>query len=397
LKDTLYTAQVRQRLLGQGFAELASPADIGFTLTLARKESWGRLLLAVAPIGIGDQPAAREALSSASGAWVLNMQRQGAEPCYMVLIFPFARRVPDALSGAVKALRREDPQQRWGVIPWTADLEVELVDRHTGFPRVDDGVARALTELERGAVAERWERLTGPRIGRGAALRIDMGHMPVTRLILAATISYYLWVAIAAGGLAALLGGPSAPALVTWGANDTRYVFGAGEQWRLFSHMLLHGGLLHLGLNMWALWNLGRHVEMVYGGGRMAFIYVVAGVLGGVASVAVRATTVTSVGASGAIMGLMGALVYFALALPGRRVDWRNLMGPVGINLMLGFFIPGIDNYAHIGGFIGGVLAAFLAGIPGERKPWRFAAMAAAGLVVLLLVGGVLPLPRLRL
>jgi rhomboid protease GluP len=64
---------------------------------------------------------------------------------------------------------------------------------------------------------------------------------------------------------------------------------------------------------------------------------------------------------------------------------------------MLGFFIPGIDNYAHIGGFIGGVLAAFLAGIPGERKPWRFAAMAAAGLVVLLLVGGVLPLPRLRL
>ncbi|MDB4894959.1 MAG: hypothetical protein JWN15_1221 [Firmicutes bacterium] len=397
MNDTQYGAQVRQRLLDRDFVELPAPADLAarYTLTMERRESWGRLLLAVAPMGSGDQPAAREALVNASAAWVRNLQRRGEAPCYLILVFPFARRVPDALSALVKALRQDDPRQRWGVVPWTADLEVELVDRHTGFPRVDDAIARALTEVEHSAAAESWGRLTGPRIGRGPLLRINMGHMPATRLILAATISYYLWVGMLGGGLPAILNGPDAATLVRWGANDTVHVFGAGEQWRLFTYLLLHGGLLHLGLNMWVLWSIGRHVEMVYGAGRTGFIYVIAGVAGGIASVAVRSTPVLSVGASGAVLGLMGALLYFALALPGRRMDWRQLMGPVVINLMFGFFFPGVDNYAHIGGFIGGVAAAFLAGIPGERRTWRLAAMAAAGLVVALLLGGVLPLPRI--
>lgn len=243
MKDSQYTAQVRPRLLGQGFAELPAPADMTLTLSLVRVESWGRLLLAVAPIGIGDQPAAREALVNASGAWVRNMQRRGAEPCYMVLIFPFDRRVPDALSDAVKALRREEPQRRWGVMPWTADLAVELVDRHAGFPRVDDGVAHALTELERGALAESWDRLTGPQIA---------GRRPAHRH------------------------GPHA---------------GHPADSRCYRQLLPLGG------------------------------------------------------------------------------DRRRRAG--------------------------GVLAAFLAGIPGERKPWRFVAMAAAGLAVLLLVAGALPLPQL--
>lgn len=401
MNDQAYLAQVQAKLVDRGYAEHPVPADLSgrIPVALRRTEEWGELLLCIATGDDAAEASRREALVSAVGAWVRQEARRAEQPFYAVLVFPFTGGVSDELSEAIKALRIEDPQQRWGLITWTADLAVELVDRHTGFPPVDHEVAQVLTEVPRGAAEEAWRSATGPRLGARRNPLGNLGYVPATRLILATTVAAYLAVIlIGGGGLGNLLtGGPTGQSLAVWGANHGRLVIDYGQHWRLFTYMLLHGGLMHLGFNMWALWQVGRYVELVYGSARMVFIYVVAGVAGGIASTVFRSGAVLSVGASGAILGLMGALVYFAMALPGRRVDWQGLLAPVGINLAFGFLVGGIDNYAHIGGFIGGLLAAFLAGIPGQRKPWRLAAMAGVTVAMLLLLAGRIPLVHLPL
>jgi membrane associated rhomboid family serine protease len=387
-----YLASVRERLTGLGFAEVAAPDGLG--LVLERQESWGRLAVGLPPaLAPAADGAAWGALAGSSAAWVQTSLRQGEPRRYLILVYPFEKKVSEETAERIKALRQEDPRQRWGLVAWPADLEVELIDRPAGFPKVDDKVARALTEVPRGAVEGLLLQATGPKIGR-RTFGMNMGYVPATRVIMAATIAYYLWVLLISGSTMNVIGGAVARDLTTWGANDSRLVLEQGQHWRLLTYVLLHGGLMHLVLNMWALWSLGRHVELIYGSRRMVYIYIFAGIAGGIASAAFRAYPVISVGASGAVLGMMGALVYFAVGMRG-AVDWRAFMGPVVINLFYGFFIRGIDNHAHIGGFIGGVIAAFLVGIPGQRKPWRVAAMVAGGVVMGLVLSGLVPLPRL--
>lgn len=393
-----YYAQVRERLAPHGYTEATVPADMAGRLLVAleRAEPWGRLFVAMADAEAAADAGKREGLVNAAAAWVREQVQEGGKPCYLMLVFPFEHTVPEAAAEAIKVLRQEGAERRWGVIPWIADLEVELIDQHTGHPKVGPELAQALTEVPRGAAEQIWRRATGPKIGVRSPLLGNLGYLPATRLIMASTFAWYIWVLLAGGGGGLdVLGGPGIDELRHWGANDGRLVLIGGEQWRLLTYIWLHGGLLHLGFNMWAFWSAGRHVELLYGSGRMAFIYVAAGVAGGIASAVFRSGFAVSVGASGSVLGMMGALVYWAMAMPGRRLHWREMLGPVGINLLYGFFWRGIDQHAHIGGFIGGFLMAFVAGIPGERKAWRLVAMAMTGLLMGALLAGLLPLPHL--
>ena len=131
-----------------------------------------------------------------------------------------------------------------------------------------------------------------------------------------------------------------------------------GEYWRLFTAMFLHVGLTHLAINSVGLLILGMHVERLFGHYRFAAIYVLAGLFGSVASFAFNSIGIAA-GASGAIFGVFGALVAFFVVR-------RNMMGEMGrqtltglmvllaINLFFGFASPGIDNFAHVGGFVAG-------------------------------------------
>ncbi|HLN64421.1 MAG TPA: rhomboid family intramembrane serine protease, partial [Symbiobacteriaceae bacterium] len=343
MNEAGYRAQVQERLVQQGFTVEAAPPDLSLGLTtLVREETWGRLLLALvaAPTAaaIGGDRAGGEQLVRACAAWMRNMQRQAERPCYLVLVFPFDRRVPEATSAAIRALQQEDPYSEWGVLPWVADLDVGLVDRHNGFPRVDDRVTAVLTDsVPHGRVEEVLRQARAPQVGRRQRSQLEsmLGDVPATRLILAATVAFYLWVFLVSGeSFNNIVGGPRGQTLLAWGANYGPLVV-RGQAWRLATHMLLHGGLLHLVLNMYSLWIIGRNVEVIYGSGRLSFIYVVAGVAGGIGSAIVRPYPALSVGASGAIFGLMGALVYFALTLKG-RVDWRAMLSPLALNLFLG-------------------------------------------------------------
>ena len=147
-------------------------------------------------------------------------------------------------------------------------------------------------------------------------------------------------------------------------ANNYLFVR-SGEYYRLFTCMFLHGGLMHLLFNMYALYVIGPQVERYYGKIKYLFIYLVSGLLGSVFSCVFMSANTMSLGASGAIFGLLGSIAYFTYhyraTLQGLL---RSQIVPVIlINLSLGLFISGIDVSAHIGGLIGGILVSMVIGI----------------------------------
>ena len=138
-----------------------------------------------------------------------------------------------------------------------------------------------------------------------------------------------------------------------------------GEYWRLFTAMFLHAplgariGILHILFNMYILRIYGPNVEEAFGKVRFVLMYLIAGLSGGTLSYLLSDCRISGVGASGAIFGVVGILLVY---LYRRRSSTfvaayqRSLMTFVGINLLFGFLIPGIDNWAHIGGLAGGMM-----------------------------------------
>jgi membrane associated rhomboid family serine protease len=183
--------------------------------------------------------------------------------------------------------------------------------------------------------------------------RVDKDVKPV--------ITYgIIWINIIMWILMTLAGGSTNVAvLVRFGAMYAPLVI-RGEYWRLITPMFLHVGAIHLAFNSYALYNLGTLAEKIYGRSKFIVVYAAAGVLGSVFSFLF--TRAVSAGASGAIFGLLGALLYFGRKRPGvfRRGFTANLATILLINLFIGFSNPGIDNFAHIGGFIGGYISSHL-------------------------------------
>ncbi len=168
------------------------------------------------------------------------------------------------------------------------------------------------------------------------------------------------------GGLAALfgLGGIDTSILVRMGAS-LPLQFNIPQPWRLVTAVFLHGSLLHLGFNMWVLMDIGPTIEELYGSARFFFIFVATGVFGYVAS---SAFGHLSVGASGSLLGMIGVLL--ALTIGRQSIGMRMLRSQLLYWLVyiavLGLLMPGIDNFAHAGGFVCGFLLGRL--MPG-RKP----------------------------
>ncbi|MCB0882021.1 MAG: rhomboid family intramembrane serine protease [Thermoleophilia bacterium] len=131
-----------------------------------------------------------------------------------------------------------------------------------------------------------------------------------------------------------------------------------GEPWRLLTGGFLHGGTLHIVLNMMALWFIGTILEDGIGAVNTALIYLAAVLWGSAGAVLMDPTTVT-VGASGGVFGLMGALLVVARQ-QGVRELTTSLVFTLAINLVFTFAVPGISIGGHIGGLLGGVVACLL-------------------------------------
>jgi rhomboid protease GluP len=152
--------------------------------------------------------------------------------------------------------------------------------------------------------------------------------------------------------------------LVLYGARINEAIL-AGELWRFLTPALLHGSLPHIAFNMYALLSFGTSLERYFGHGRFFLLYVLGAFTGNVASFLFSPGY--SVGASTAIFGLLGAEAVFLIqnrkVFPGQfRSAIGNIIFIAAINLFIIGSLPGIDNWGHIGGLIGGLMFTSFAG-----------------------------------
>ncbi len=147
-----------------------------------------------------------------------------------------------------------------------------------------------------------------------------------------------------------------------------------GEYWRFITPIFLHAGMFHLLVNSYSLYVLGQHVERIYGHSKFIIVYLVAGILGNIASFSLFHTPrVWGVGASGAIFGLLGALLYFGLENPKvyKKYFGYNVLATIILNVAIGFSLSGIiDNFAHLGGLAGGFLMSGIVRVNAPAKKW---------------------------
>jgi membrane associated rhomboid family serine protease len=157
----------------------------------------------------------------------------------------------------------------------------------------------------------------------------------------------------------------------------------SGEWWRLVTTGFLHFGPLHLLFNMWALWVMGKDLEMAMGRARFLTIYLVSLLGGSTAAFLLAGLRSDTAGASGAVFGLMGGLAVVLLRL---RQSPRPVLTLIAVNIALSIVIPGISLVGHIGGMItGAAVTAVIVYAPRERQTmWQ--AGGVAGIVLLLLV-----------
>jgi rhomboid protease GluP len=185
-------------------------------------------------------------------------------------------------------------------------------------------------------------------------------YLPWATIVLIGLNLAMFAVELATGG--DLMWGPKPIDMIDLGGNLGPLTLN-GEPWRLFTSMFLHLGVLHLALNMWGIYSIGRVLEVAFGRVGYVVLYVVAGLAGSLVS-AIRAQGV-SVGASGALFGLFGAFVAFLIVHrdrldpEARNQQIRSLGIVIVFNLLLGLQLKGIDMAAHVGGLFGGFLAAY--------------------------------------
>lgn len=195
-----------------------------------------------------------------------------------------------------------------------------------------------------------------PPAPQARRLPLPLSKPFVTYLLLGAIAIIFILMTLAGGSTNNLV-------LIKFGANYGPLIL-AGQTWRLFTSMFLHIGLMHLFFNGYALFIFGLEMERLYGPDRFITVYILSGLYGSLASFAIRGPDVFSAGASGAIFGVIGMnLAYFTLhrEMFGQfgRQRMLNTLFIIGINLLFGFTVPGIDNFAHIGGLLVGLILGY--------------------------------------
>jgi membrane associated rhomboid family serine protease len=260
---------------------------------------------------------------------------------------------PAAIAAWIAATQAPETPLTWRAWKQLAAMRVQQRDLPAAARAYREAERRAPNE-ERAEIASRLGWLSKEMGDAGAANRYfrrsragGLADPYVTWAILGVTVA--LGVLAELGGMRLVLW----EQLALWkpGVAD-------GELWRLVTVVLVHGGILHLAFNMYALFVIGPTVEALYGHVRFLLVYVLCAAAGSAASY-VFTPGPLSVGASGAVFGLFGMLlVSDRVHKPALTRNARNLTGQIGtlivINLAIGLFAGTIDNAAHIGGLLAG-------------------------------------------
>jgi len=208
--------------------------------------------------------------------------------------------------------------------------------------RAREGAFGAASYRTRSAVSQQADRVPLLRVIRNAGM---------TQLLLAANVGVFVLMLVVIKQI-------QPDQVHPFGAMPP--VFPKREWWRLFSAMFTHFGPIHLLFNMWALTLFGPPIEQRYGKLRFLGLYFAAGLLGNGFSLMFGGLGLRA-GASGCVFGILGAWIAFFVRhrkARGASDQLRSLFFLVGINLYIGYSLGGIDNFAHLGGLVGGFVAA---------------------------------------
>jgi rhomboid protease GluP len=183
-----------------------------------------------------------------------------------------------------------------------------------------------------------------------------------TNVLIAINVLIFLVTAFLSGSIIDIDG----RVLLLFGAKQNDLI-NNGEYYRLLTAMFLHGGLMHIGFNMYALKSLGPFIERIYGRTRFLTIYFFGGLISSLFSYLFSEGM--SVGASGAIFALLGCALVYGIQMKNKvgKDFLSNIIQVIGINLILGFTVSNIDNYGHIGGLVGGIIGSFLISVYSKR------------------------------
>jgi rhomboid protease GluP len=261
-------------------------------------------------------------------------------------------RIREAASRAVKELETRSE----------TEIHLPYISANSAGPiHLNRKVTREEIGLDGGSAPEdsHLQGATRPAAGQTPrAVRVELpDRKPLVTMVLlvCTTLIYFLQV------LTNHLLGYDLPAALGVKAND---LILAGQYWRLLTPVFLHGSILHIGFNMFALYILGRRVEQYFGPFRFLGLYLVSGIAGNLFSFIF--TSAPSLGSSTAIFGIIGAegvFIYQHRRLFGKqfKVALRQIIQIAAINLLIGLS-PGIDNWGHVGGLIGGAVFCWFGG-----------------------------------
>jgi rhomboid protease GluP len=201
--------------------------------------------------------------------------------------------------------------------------------------------------------------------GFGPALRALGTDLGFINFVTGATIILFVLSLILSRQGFQMMMQPATLILYLLGASGSIPVIGEGRWWTLLTAGWLHGGILHIFFNVMWIRQLGPEIARMYGAGRMVIIYTVAGVTGFGLSTVMDLLPIPffgapiTVGASASIFGFLGALVHYGKRTGSSHAREAGLQYALFMGIM-GFVIPGVDNGAHLGGFVGGYLASLV-------------------------------------
>jgi len=192
-------------------------------------------------------------------------------------------------------------------------------------------------------------RVAAPRIVRRTSSRVT--DAPITKALIAANVAIYLITAVQGNGL----NNPNGSLFLKWALYGPAVA--QGDWWRLLTAAFLHLSVIHIGLNMLALWWIGRGVEQYLGSARYVLLYLVSGLAGSAGALLLSPNAVT-VGASGAIFGVLGSMLIIEWQLTGKLGGQAASL--IMLNLVINFAINGTGGNISIGGHLGGLVGGIL-------------------------------------
>ena len=182
-------------------------------------------------------------------------------------------------------------------------------------------------------------------------------------ILIACLVAVFVSQIVADGKNSALEGGRMSVAL----AGFVKQFFNEGQYWRILTGVALHGGIAHLAFNGYALYSFGKLIETLSNRAHLAIVFLLSAIGGGILSL-IFLPEVPSIGASGGIIGFLGYMTVYAFKRRKLLAEGflKNMLFNVGFIAFIGVFVmPNIDNFAHLGGLLVGVIYGFLQ-IPGD-------------------------------